>query len=150
MLPDLFKIASNWRLYTAVLSSIVIGRVDVVAECTKIRRVISQVQLVMDTSNSLQSKSIPACNLCLKEVKDEHKRYLVNGRGQFNVLSELKSLDFNVANTSRYICRVCLDKLKKRGGLITQVLNLELKRIHHEHSSNIHQLKDQEVTMFPP
>ena len=113
---------------------------------------ISQAQLVMDTSNSLQSKSIPACNLCLKEVKDEHKRYLVNGRGQFNVLSELKSLDFNVANTSRYICRVCLDKLKKRGGLITQVLNLEveLKRIHHKHSSNIHQLKDQEVTMFPP
>ena len=104
---------------------------------------ISQTRLVMDTSNSLQSKSIPACNLCLKEVKDEHKRYLVDGRGQFNVLSELKSLDFNVANTSRYICRVCLNKLKKRRGLTTQLLNLEgeLKRIHHEHSSNIHQLK---------
>ena len=68
---------------------------------------------VMDSSNSWQSKSIPACNLCFKEVKDEHKRYLVDGRGQFNVLSELKSLDFNAANTSRYICRVCLDKLKK-------------------------------------
>lgn len=51
---------------------------------------ISQARLVMDTSNSLQSKRIPACNLCLKEVKDEHKRYLVDGRGQFNVLSELK------------------------------------------------------------
>ena len=97
---------------------------------------------VMDTSNSLQSESIPACNLCLKEVKDEHKRYLVDGRGQFSVLSELKSLDFNVANTSRYICRVCLDKLKRRG-LITQLLNLEgeVKRAHLEHSSNIHHLK---------
>ena len=82
------------------------------------------------------SKSIPACNLCLKEVKDEYKRYLVDRWGQFNVLSELKSLDFNVANTSRYICRVCLDKLKKRRGLIRQLLNLEgeLKRVHHEHS----------------
>lgn len=86
---------------------------------------ISQTRLVMDTSNSLQSKSIPACNLCLKEVKDEHKRYLVDGRGQFNVLSELKSLDFNVANRSHYICRVCLGKLKKCRGLITQLLNLE-------------------------
>lgn len=104
---------------------------------------ISQARLVMDTFKSLESKSIPACNLCLKEVKDEYKRYLVDGRGQLNVLSELKSLDFNVANTSRYICRVCLDKLKKRRGLIRQLLNLEgeLKRVHHEHSSNIHQLK---------
>ena len=98
---------------------------------------------VMDSSNSWQSKSIPACNLCFKEVKDKHKRYLVDGRGQFNVLSELKSLDFNAANTSRYICRVCLDKLKKRRGLITQLLNVEdeLKCVHNENSSNIHQLK---------
>ena len=104
---------------------------------------ISQARLVMDTFKSLESKSISACNLCLKEVKDEYKRYLVDGRGQLNVLSELKNLDFNVANTSRYICRVCLDKLKKRRGLIRQLLNLEgeLKRIHHEHPSNFHQLK---------
>lgn len=40
--------------------------------------------------NCLQSKSIPTCNLCLKEVKDKHKRYLVDGRGQLNVLSEFK------------------------------------------------------------
>ena len=97
----------------------------------------------MDTSNFSQSKSIPSCNLCLKEVKDEHKRYLVDGKGQFNVLSELKSLDFNVANSSPYICRMCVDKLKKRRGLITQLLNLEgeLKLLHQVHSSNIHQLK---------
>ena len=50
------------------------------------------------------------------------------------MLSELKSLDFNVTNTSRYICRVCLDKLKKRRGLITQLLNVE-------DELNIHQLK---------
>ena len=79
----------------------------------------------MDTSNFLQSKSIFACNLCLKEVKDEHKSYLVDRRGQFNVLSELKRLDFNMANTSRYVCRVCIYKLKKRRELITQLLNLE-------------------------
>ena len=98
---------------------------------------------VTDTSNILQSKSIPTCNLCHTEVKDEHKRYLVDRWGQFNVLAELKSLDFNVANTSRYICRVCLDKLKKRRGLITQLLNLEgeLKHVHQEHSSNVYQLK---------
>ena len=69
----------------------------------------------------------------------------MDGWGQFNVLSELNSLDFNVANMSRHICRVCLDKLKKQRGLITQLLNLEgeLERVHvhHEHSSNIHQLK---------
>lgn len=98
---------------------------------------------VMDSSHSLDSEGIPACILCFKEAKDEHKRYLVEGRGQFNVLSEIKTLDFNVANTSRYICRVCQNTLKKRRGLITQLSNLEseLKRVYYEQSSNILQLK---------
>ena len=49
----------------------------------------------------------------------------MKGKGKFNVISELQSLSFHGKHTSDYICRSCLQNLKKRRSLIDQLQKLE-------------------------
>ena len=65
------------------------------------------------------------CVLCGREIVKYQERYLVEGRGTCNVREELKSLPFNVNNSSRFICQQCLRKLKKRKGLICQLREID-------------------------
>ena len=62
----------------------------------------------------------------------------MEGRGKYDILSELKSIEFNVTRTSRYICRGCIQKLKKRRELLTQLgdMNSSLKSLHN---ANVHE-----------
>ena len=67
------------------------------------------------------------------------EREFLVGRGQFNVRSELESLEFNVSRTSRFICRGCIQKLKKRRGLINQLdsINSCIKNLHRVNLEDI-------------
>ena len=55
------------------------------------------------------------------------ERYLVERRGKFNVGEELSRLPFNVPRTSKYICKGCLQLLKKRHGLANQLRDVDCK-----------------------
>lgn len=93
---------------------------------------------------TVQSESVNACNLCFRKIEKDYERFLVEGRGQFNVLLELESLEFNVTRTSRFICRGCLQKLKKRRGLLNQLdsINSYFKSLHRVNVEDLHpQLK---------
>ena len=67
------------------------------------------------------------------------REFLVEGRGQFNVRSELESLEVNVSHTSPFICRGCIQKLKKRRGLINQLdsINSCIKNLHRVNLEDI-------------
>ena len=65
------------------------------------------------------------CALCFKYIVKHHERYLVEGKGSFNILGELKSLPFSVEDSSRFICKQCLYNLKKRKGLTRQLLDID-------------------------
>jgi hypothetical protein len=90
-----------------------------------------------------QLESVNACNLCFRKIEKDYERFLVEGRGKFDVLSELKSLEFNVTRRSRFICRGCLQKLKKRRGLLTQLsdINSCLNSLHNANKDSHPQLK---------
>ena len=60
-----------------------------------------------------------ACVLCCVAIVNKGDKNLVAGRTEFNVKSEMLSLDFSVEFNSSYICRCCLVKLKKRRTLIS-------------------------------
>ena len=68
--------------------------------------------------------SAKSCVLCFREIINEEERYLVQGRGKFDVFQELKSLSFDVKSTSRFMCKECLNKCKKRRNLITQLADV--------------------------
>jgi Na+/alanine symporter len=66
-----------------------------------------------------------SCILCFKYIVKHNERYLVQGKGTFNVLEELRKLPFRVNLCySGYICKHCLYNLKKRAGLIRQLLEI--------------------------
>ena len=48
----------------------------------------------------------------------------MTGKGIFDVLSEIKSLPLHVQHTSHYICRGCIQTLKKRRSLLNQLANI--------------------------
>lgn len=81
---------------------------------------------------NVQPETVNTCNLCFRTIDKDYERFLVEGRGKFNVYSELKSLEFNVKRTSRFICRGCIQKLKKRRGLLNQleIINSCIKNLH--------------------
>lgn len=55
------------------------------------------------------------CTLCYEETILKFDRNLVEGSGVFNPKAELLSLDFKfLVSFSKYICRNCVDLLKKR------------------------------------
>lgn len=65
----------------------------------------------------------PSCNLCLRAIQNTHDRFLISGKGKFNISFELKSL--SIERNSDYICRACFRKLKKRRQLLEELQNIE-------------------------
>ena len=66
-----------------------------------------------------QNYSVVSSFIC-KDIDQKKYRYLVEGKKEFNVLAELEDLPFTLKlnNSRRYICKPCLEKLKKRRILI--------------------------------
>ena len=55
-----------------------------------------------------------SCTLCHGIIEKAYQRYLVDGKAKFDVRASLRSnLPFAVQIGSVYICKSCLDKLKK-------------------------------------
>lgn len=77
-----------------------------------------------------------SCVLCLREINNHADRYLVHGKGKFDVYQELQRLPFDLkSSTSVYICKECVNKLKKRKNLISQLQELDcsLEKKHFCH-----------------
>lgn len=72
------------------------------------------------------------CVLCLRQIVEHQERYLVEGRGKFNVVEELKSLAFNVRHSRKFICKGCLHDLKQRRRLVCQLrdVNTSLESVY--------------------
>jgi len=68
------------------------------------------------------------CILCHEEIVNSNNRFLVSGKGNFDIRQELQSLpsSFKVSE-GRFACRKCLAKLWKRRGLLTQIEITETK-----------------------
>ena len=64
------------------------------------------------------------CILCFRVIDLTHERYLISGKSKFNIKEAIHELPFKVCDSSPYICRHCLDKLRKRVNLITQERNI--------------------------
>ena len=64
-------------------------------------------------------------NLCFKYIEKECERYRVDGRGKFSVRTEMKTLPFEVANRTQYVCRICVNQLKRRSNILNQVKQIE-------------------------
>ena len=60
---------------------------------------------------------MPGCVLCFSLIVNHNDKNLVQGHGQFKVFEEISSLQFVVHCPSRYICKSCVAKLRKRRGL---------------------------------
>lgn len=65
-----------------------------------------------------------SCILCFREIQLTHERYLIAGKSKFNIKEAIQQLPFKVFDSSPYICRQCLDKLRKRASLISQEKNI--------------------------
>eukprot|EP00794_Sanderia_malayensis_P019677 gene19677-21623_t len=70
-----------------------------------------------------------SCLLCKSENIIPTHLYKVDGKGKFNVRACLKVIEFRSNSTSPYICRSCLEKLKKLDGL-RKKLNEIVSEIH--------------------
>ena len=64
------------------------------------------------------------CILCFRVIKLKHERYLIIGKSKLNIKEAIQQLPFEVIDASPYICRQCLDKLRKRARLISQEKNI--------------------------
>jgi len=65
------------------------------------------------------------CILCLKQVRNHHDRYLVEGKSKVDVRSEFESLKLQCNPGRKYICKACYQLLAKRRSLIQQQAKLE-------------------------
>ena len=65
------------------------------------------------------------CVLCFSTILKNNDRTLVKSRSEFKVQEEILSLQFIVHETSPYICRSCVGKLRKRRGLNANVRKIE-------------------------
>ena len=66
------------------------------------------------------------CVLCFSTILKNNDRNLVKSRSEFKVQEEILSLQFIVHETSPYICRSCVGKLRiKRRGLYANVRKIE-------------------------
>ena len=61
------------------------------------------------------------CVLCFRYIDKGVERYRVEGKGKFDIVQALKSLPFNIRNSTTFICKQCLAKHKKRSGLVHTV-----------------------------
>jgi hypothetical protein len=49
----------------------------------------------------------------------------VKGRGKFNIVKELESLNFNLENRIEYVCKTCRATLQKRRSLVENLAKIE-------------------------
>ena len=77
-----------------------------------------------DAHSVSYSEANICCILCFRVIKLKHERYLINGKSKFNIKEAIQQLPFEVLDSSPYICRQCLDKLRKRESLISQEKNI--------------------------
>ena len=70
-------------------------------------------------------KNMSDCVLCFSTILKNNDRNLVKSRREFKVQEEILSLQFIVHETSPYICRSCVGKLRKRRGLFANVRKIE-------------------------
>ena len=61
-----------------------------------------------------------SCTLCHGIIEKAYQCYLVDGKAKFDVHASLSNLPFAVQIDSVYICKSCLDKLKKLDNLKRQ------------------------------
>ena len=80
---------------------------------------------------------VSVCVLCSIAITKNGDKTLVDGRTQFNVKSEILSLDFRVELKPSYICKCCLGKLKKRRALLSNLrdVNASLRQIYSSSSN---------------
>ena len=78
------------------------------------------------------------CILCFKEITKAYERFLVtsNKKTAFNVQVALANLDFAEYTVSKYICRHCLEILKKRQNLKQNLKDLE-ECIRREYAASV-------------
>ena len=70
-------------------------------------------------------KNMSDCVLCFSTILKNNDRNLVKSRSEFKVQEEVLSLQFIVHETSPYIFRSCVGKLRKRRGLNANVRKIE-------------------------
>ena len=70
-------------------------------------------------------KNMSDCVLCFSTILKNNDRNLVKIRSEFKVQEEVLSLQFIVHETSPYICRSCVGKLRKQRGLNANVRKIE-------------------------
>lgn len=61
-----------------------------------------------------------SCTLCRGLIEKAYQRYLVDGKAKLDVRASLSGLPFAIEIDSVYICKSCLDKLKKLDNLKRQ------------------------------
>ena len=69
-------------------------------------------------------KNMSDCVLCFSTIL-KNDRNLVKSRSEFKVQEEILSFQFIVHETSPYICRSCVGKLRKRRGLYANVRKIK-------------------------
>ena len=77
-----------------------------------------------DAHSVSYSEANICCILCFRVIKLKHERYLIIGKSKFNIKEAIQQLPFELLDSSPYICRQCLDKLRKRESLISQEKNI--------------------------
>jgi len=74
----------------------------------------------------LQNITKKICNLCHQHIEKDYEYFLLGGTKMFQPIQEVQTLQFEVRQMSSYVCRQCIDKLKKRRNLIKQTLEIEI------------------------
>jgi hypothetical protein len=86
-----------------------------------------------------------SCVFCHNVIQKTNNRLLVNGKAKFDIRTSLSKLPFNIEIDSIYICRPCLDKLKKLENLNRQ-LNEHLENLENIYKSRENCAKNREET----
>ena len=76
---------------------------------------------------STKTQALSSCNFCCRVIKEKYDRVILEkGTKSFDVMAEIASLSFPLQTIgSKYGCRNCINKLKRRRTVITQLEDLE-------------------------
>lgn len=74
------------------------------------------------------------CIICSRFIEKAYERCLIDGKSKFDIRASINELPFAVKNTSRHVCRQCLDKIRKRANLLEQEKKLvaQIKEAYDE------------------
>ena len=94
------------------------------------------------------AKGNVACNLCTKPIQKMYERVLITGKKEFDVAAEIQSLPLSVVIYSKYACRACVQKLKKRRAILTTLNDIEgfFRNSACKRSADLATIEDQEPT----